>query len=423
MKKKLRKNMLIPYIGSGLILLAFILDSPVNIFNGYKVILLSQSILLTDYLLIAGIGATLLNSGLLILVSYLIIKKLDLRVTGPLFAGILTIGGFAFFGKNPLNVATVWLGIILYTRYKKISLRSVTLTFLFSSGIASVVSYIMFGLNIELFYSIPLGLLAGIISGFILVELSPHVIKFHNGYDLYNVGFASGILVLIYYSIFKAFGLSTNITLNVSSEYSYTMFIIVTVLCLVLIISGYIMNGFNIDNYFDRILSKSGRAISDFTRKHSEGITLFNTGLTGLLVTLIVFFLGIDFSGPVVGALFTVIGFSAFGKHIRNVFPSLFGVYLASLIINADITVVNIALAFIFASTLAPLTGEYGIIVGIVAGMLHLPLSLNMNELLGGLLLYSNGFSAAFVAVVMQVIITSLERDGRLWHFTKQRKM
>ena len=183
------------------------------------------------------------------------------------------------------------------------------------------------------------------------------------------------------------------------------------------------MNGFNISNYFDRILSKSGRAISDFTRKHSEGITLFNTGLTGLIVTLIVFFLGIDFSGPVVGALFTVIGFSAFGKHIRNILPSLFGVYLASLLINVDISVVNIALAFIFASTLAPLTGEYGIIVGIVAGMLHLPLSLNMNELLGGLLLYSNGFSAAFIAVVMQVIITSLERDGRVWHFTKQRKM
>jgi len=411
--------MLIPYIGSSLIILAFILDSPSKILSGYKVILLSESILLTDYLLIAGIGATLLNSGLLIMVSYLIIKKLDLRVTGPLFAGILTIGGFAFFGKNPLNVFIVWSGIYLYTKYKKISLRSVTLTFLFSSGIASVVSYIMFGIGLELFYSIPLGILVGVVSGFILVELSPHVIKFHNGYDLYNVGFASGILILIYYSIIKGLGYSTTVSINVSSEYSTTMFIIVISLCCLLIVSGFIMNGFNIKNYFDRILSKSGRAISDFTRKHSEGITLFNTGLTGLVVTLIVMFLGIDFSGPVVGALFTVIGFSAFGKHIRNVLPSLFGVYLASLFLNLDITVVNIALAFIFASTLAPLTGEYGIVVGVIAGMLHLPLSLNMNELLGGLLLYSNGFSAAFIAVVMQVIITSLERDGRIWHFTK----
>ena len=40
-------------------------------------------------------------------------------------------------------------------------------------------------------------------SGFVLVELASHVITFHKGYDLYNVGFAGGILSFAYFSIFK----------------------------------------------------------------------------------------------------------------------------------------------------------------------------------------------------------------------------
>ena len=203
MRKIIRHNMLVPYISLGFIIVSLFLQSPSNFLIGYKNIILSESILLTDYVSVGGMGPALFNSGSLMLLSYFIIRKLDLRVTGSIFAGILTIGGFAFFGKNILNVSIIFLGVLLYSKYKKIKLKSVVIVFLFSTGLSPISSVIMFGIGIPLIYSVPLGIALGILSGFLIVEISTHVITFHRGYNLYNVGFAGGILGFAYFSIFK----------------------------------------------------------------------------------------------------------------------------------------------------------------------------------------------------------------------------
>ena len=100
MVTRLRHNMLVPYIALGFIILSLFLQPLSEFFKGYGRILVSESILLTDYVSVGGIGPALFNSGSLMLISYILIRKLDLRVTGSIFAGILTIGGFAFFGKK-----------------------------------------------------------------------------------------------------------------------------------------------------------------------------------------------------------------------------------------------------------------------------------------------------------------------------------
>ncbi len=418
MAKTIKENMLIPYIVIVFIGLAFVLQDAPGVFLGLWRIQTNNSVLISDYILIGGIGAAFLNSGILMLGSYGIVRLIKLDVTGPIFAGILTIGGFAFFGKNIINVSIIYLGVYLYAKYQKISLKSVIVIFLFSTGIAPISSVIIFGLGLPYLYSIPIGIFVGTLSGFVIVPLASHVISFHKGFDLYNVGFAGGILVLMVFGIINLAGLTYTNEFQISTNYHWILTSVLIVICFAFITIGYLINGKNIKNYND-ILSRSGRAITDFTRRNHQGIAMFNIGLTGLLVITLVLVLGIQISGPVVGALMTVIGFSAFGKHIKNVFPSMAGVLIAIYVFQLDIQNVMIVLALIFSTALAPLSGEHGILIGVMAGFLHVPLVLNLGSEHGGLLLYSNGFAAAFTAVIVNAAIQTFERRNQKWRFTK----
>ena len=61
----------------------------------------------------------------------------------------------------------------------------------------------------------------------------------------------------------------------------------------------------------------------------------------------------------------------------------------------------NIKIHVIFAVGLSPIAGQYGVIAGIVAGMLHSAIVLCTADMYGGLNLYNNGFSAGWVAIIM----------------------
>ena len=421
MLNKLKKNMLIPHLGIALIILAFIFSSPSDLFIGLGKILTSPSILLTDYVALAGLGPTLLNSGIMIFFSYALVKFIKMNITGPIFAGILTIAGFAFFGKNILNTSIIFIGVFIYSRFQNTSLRSVIVIMLFSSGLAPLSSLVMFGLGLSLAISIPLGIFVGVLAGFVLMELAPHVIKFHNGYDLYNVGFAGGIIAILAYSIIRLSSHSYSPEILYTNDYHLELMFICIGICLLFMGAGFIANRYSFKEY-KNILKKSGRAITDFTRKNREGIAMFNSGLTGLLVLGITYLLGIKFSGPIFGAILTVVGFGCFGKHIKNVWPPMLGVILAGLIFGIDFSSISFGLALIFATTLAPIAGEYGIIPGVIAGLIHLPGVMNIGSIHGGIILYSNGFAAAFVAVFIHMIMVSLERTDRKWRFMKSKR-
>ncbi len=411
MRKRLTQNMLVPYIASAFIILSLFLQPLSEFFNGYGRILVSKSILLTDYVVVGGVGPAMFNSGSLMLITYFIIRKLDLRVTGSIFAGIMTIGGFAFFGKNIINVLIIYLGVLLYARYKKIKLKSVIVVFLFSTGLSPISSVIMFGMGFPLFYSIPLGIFVGVISGFLLVELSSHVIAFHRGYNLYNVGFASGILTFVYFSIFKLLDLEITTNLIYTNDQHILFLYLFIIICLTFLITGLVLNKDPLKDYF-KILKLSGRAVTDFTRNKNEALTMINIGLTGLAALSVLLILGIHMNGPVIGGLITILGFSAFGKHVRNIIPPMLGVLILCLILDIELSIL-VVLAIIFSTALAPIAGEHGVIVGILTGMLHLPIAMSIGQLHGGVLLYSNGFAAAFTAVLVTTIISSFKRRDK----------
>lgn len=180
------------------------------------------------------------------------------------------------------------------------------------------------------------------------------------------------------------------------------------IICLFYILVGLILNENPLKDYF-KILKLSGRAITDFTRKDNQALTMINVGLTGLAALLVILTLKVHMNGPVFGGLITIVGFSAFGKHPRNVLPPMIGVLLVTLIFNIELSV-PVVLAIIFSTALAPIAGEYGFFIGIISGMLHLPIVISLGQLHGGVLLYSNGFAAAFTAVIIVTFIHTFER-------------
>jgi len=71
--------------------------------------------LITDYFVVGGIGGAFLNSGILMLLFIMLMKILKVNPTGVSIASIMTIGGFALFGKNIFNVWPIVIGVFLYT--------------------------------------------------------------------------------------------------------------------------------------------------------------------------------------------------------------------------------------------------------------------------------------------------------------------
>lgn len=419
MAKTIKNNLLIPYIAMAFIVISFFLQPFSSFLDGIWAITTSESILLTDFVAVGGEGPALFNSGLLMLVSYVFIRRLDLRISGSIFAGILTIGGFAFFGKNVLNVTIIYMGVYLYTIYRSIDLRNVVVIFLFSTGLSPISSIVMFGIGIPLYYSIPLGIFVGLLAGFLLVELSTRVISFHRGYDLYNVGFASGILSFAFFSIFKIAGLDYETNLIYTNDSHQFLLILYIILCLAFVVIGFVLNNYSFQHY-RQLLKLSGRAVTDFTRKGQEAVTMLNIGLTGIAALVMILLLGVHINGPVLGGLLTIIGFAAFGKHIRNSLPPMFGVFIVAYLLDIELSV-PVVLAILFSTGLAPIAGEFGIIIGVLAGMLHLPVVSALGQLHGGVLLYSNGFAAAFTAVIITTFIASFKkREVQPWVYTKK---
>ena len=394
---------------------------PISVmFNGYLKILTSPSILLTDYVYVGGISATLFNVFTILLLNIFIIRMLKQKISGPIFCGLYMIAGFAFFGKNVLNTLPIYLGIFLYSRFKHVPYRTLILSVLFSTGISPVVSYTIFGLGLPWFVGVPLGLVVGIIVGFIIPAVAVHTITFHEGYNLYNTGFALGVISVFVYALYTTIGFDVKTVALYDDTNNIALLCILIGISLFSIINAFIINPKVLRRY-KRLIKTTGRMMSDYVRDFGKESVLFNFGLLGLVSTLLLVIFNIPINGILFGTILATIGTTSYGLHIKNVYPVWIGCALAialkkilggtvALDMNLDI---GLVIAFFFASCLAPIAGKYGIIWGIVAGFMHIcinPLSLTFQ---GGFDLYNNGFTAGFVAAILSVVCESIYAKER----------
>ena len=102
-----------------------------------------------------------------------------------------------------------------------------------------------------------------------------------------------------------------------------------------------------------------------------------------------------------------VFGYGAFGAHLKNYTPVLAGVLISCLFTQYTPTTPGILIASIFCVGLAPIAGQFGVLAGIGAGILHAAIVMYSSQLYGGLNLYNNGFSCGWVAIIMVPLIES----------------
>ncbi|MCS7241526.1 MAG: DUF1576 domain-containing protein [Candidatus Caldatribacterium sp.] len=365
-----------------------------ELFSGFLAILRHPGILITDYFAIAGIPATLFNVGLVGCVGWMLFL-LAPTITGSHIAALLTLMGFAFFGKNPLNILPVILGCALFAWVFRESFRNILPASLFATSLAPVASFLFchWGFRFELAF------LFGVLGGFLTMAIAQRVATFHSGYNLYNIGFSGGIVGLLLAALLEGFGFEIEPTLAWQEDVPPAVPLVLSAGLSSLLLLGVLGNR-QVVAHWRSILGFSGRPPADFFASFPAA-TLWNMGMVGLLGVAYVLLVGGSCNGPVLGGILTMVGFAACGKHLRNVFPLLSGVYLGTLCSPFEASEPGPLLAALFSSALAPVAGELGVLAGVLAGFLHLFVVMSVGVLHGGLNLYNNGFAAGFVAVVV----------------------
>ena len=391
------------------IIFAFIIDTPSNIFHGIINIILSPDILITDYMVIGGLGATFVNVALTSSACVFLLILNGIKPNGSTLMALWLISGFSFFGKNIVNIWPIMFGVYLYSKYQKEPFLNYTLVTLLATTLSPTVNQIRYIGNLNPILSTVIACLVSIFMGFILPPISSHCMRAHKGYNLYNIGFAGGLIATFLMSFLRAKGIEFESILYWHTGTNFIFVIFMLIISIYFIVLAFIFGSNPIKN-LKLINKQSGILVSDFFIIYKEN-TYLNIGILSLFSTILLLILGADFNGPTIGSMFTIIGFGFFGKHIKNIWPIILGAILGSFIYSKPITSPSIIISVLLSTGLAPIAGNFGAVWGIIAGFLHIMLVTNLVYLHGGLNLYNNGLSCGFVAMILVPIITIFKRE------------
>lgn len=390
---------------SALIIAGLMYKGPLEAIRGFILLQTVSTRLVTDFTLVAGIGGTFINSALVGLIGLGIVRLVKVRLSGPPIAAIFTMMGFSLFGCTPLNMFPLLLGVFIASKIAGTSFSHYLLIAFFGTALDPVSDYLAFELGLPFPYGILLGIGAGILIGIILPAVAMVMLRLHQGFSLYNIGFTAGFIALFASSILIAAGGNLTLPMIWNENPDPFLLLLVPFLSGFSIIFALVLKPKEILKGFIKILKQSGRLPSDFIDMTSISAAFFNMGVLGLLGSAYVFLIGGDFNGPTIGGLMTIMGFGLFGKHLRNCLPIMIGIFLATILFGKNPSDPGPLLAILFGTTLAPLAGEFGPLVGIVAGFLHLVMVDRTASWHGGLNLYNNGFAAGLTATLIVALI------------------
>ncbi|MBR5248094.1 MAG: DUF1576 domain-containing protein [Lachnospiraceae bacterium] len=399
-----------------LYVVAFVSGTPAQICRGMVAIVLSRDALITDYFELAGYGAGFLNAALILTIAMALVAVLKIPFTGLTMAALFINAGYGLWGKNPVNILPVLFGTWLYAKMHRSHMSRYIYTALFGTCLAPFVTEMVYLLPFHKGINLVCAVLLGVFVGFILPPLSMHTASMHMGYNLFNVGFSGGILAFVVVCLLKSLGLVSEPVFIWKAGRPVVLAVGLYVYFLLAILLGLVNCKGDLKQY-RKILHHPGRAVADFVIMNGDGATLINMGSMGMATLTYVLLVEGDLSGPVLGAILTVVGFSAFGAHLKNYLPVLLGVFLSTFLTQYTPSTPGILLAAMFAVGLSPIAGQFGVVAGIFAGILHSAIVMCTSSMYGGLNLYNNGFSAGWVAIIMIPVLESFMR-----HFEDRKK-
>lgn len=375
--------------------------------EGLRRIITSPSMLNTDYIEIGGMGAALLNGAINMLIMTLLVHILKAPMSGILIAAMVSVFGFSFYGTNFVNSIPLVLGGFVYAKIMGIS-PGLPIIY-FTTGASALVST----LALNEYFSLPVGIVVGSIAGFLVGVVTPGVAgakgAYHKGYNLYNIGFVIGLLVIVIANSFRMIGVvfepaATGLYEGDDTLISY----FILGIGLILVVMGLVINK-GLSGYRD-LLRDTGRSNRAFYQDHSLGNVLFNMGVITLIAWAYVRLNGAKFTGPVHASLYFMTGFAAQGKHPLNSIPVMLGVFIAFQLSPLESSSTLAMLVAMFSTTLAPFAGEYGIIAGIIAGFMHAGVATNLASLHGWMNLYNNGLAGGIVSITYLPVLQALRQ-------------
>lgn len=392
------------------IIVGLIIGSPQGLINGLINIIVEPDLLISDYIGVGGLGSALINSGLTTLFSIFLLYRFNMPITGVSVAAIWLVSGFSFFGKNIFNFWIILSGVWLYAKYQREKFQKYIYIGLLSSSLSPIVTFLTFRINFPIYINLTIGILVGLFIGFIMPPLASYMLRVHQGFNLYNIGFTAGVVGTVFISIARSYGISIEERFIWSNGYNKILAIYLFYLFLSMLLFGFLLNKFSFKGLAN-IYDYPGRLVTDFIILEGFGATLLNMGINGIVVTSYVLLIGGELNGAVIAGIFTVVGHSSFGKHLKNIIPILLGVIIGSMTKIWSINEPEIVLAALFGTTLAPIAGEFGWGYGILAGFIHSSVVLNVGYLHGGFNLYNNGFAGGIVAATLVPIIEAFRED------------
>ena len=387
-------------------------------FSGLVTVMTSTEKLTTDVLADAmgGLGGGLLSVGIVGLISWAVLKFSKAKVGGASFGAFFLMVGFAFFGKNPLNILPIIAGTFLYSKVKKSSFGAYANMSLFACALAPAVSEFIFGACNPwgAGAGIVIGIVAGLLIGFIFAPVASHTATMHKGFDLFNAGLTAGLIGIIVFMVYKQLilvpaGTAADYAANSVAGESRQLFFVAFIgaISVLSIVFGTILNG-GFKGY-GALLKRTGHK-TDFSALDNAPLCLINFGVLGIFGLAYLTIVKAPFTGPVMGALLCLMCWAANGSHILNVWPIFAGYALAALLQGniGWLAGQGIAVGVMFASGLSPVAGKYKFWWGIIAGMLHACLVSYTAAFHGWMNCYNGGFTAGLVAMVLIVILEAL---------------
>lgn len=388
-----------------LIVIGISLEPSMSLFKNLALIIIGKDGLITDYFIKASYGSTFVNAGLVGLAATMLLHLNKAKFSGLEIAAIGINMGFAFFGKNIVNIWPIILGGYIFSSYNKVDFLSVLPATLFATSFAPLSSEIIFMFEGNMFMKIIIAAILSISVGYVINLIAPHVTSMHKGFSLYNIGLAIGIIATVYVSVLKTFGFTIESQLLWDNNLNTNLYFIF--LTLFICTAVYALTKPNVLINYKQLLNNKTKSV-DYGEQFGFAAMLLNMATLGIFTLAITYALEIPLNGPICGGLITIIAFGSYGKTIKNIAPIFIAVIIGNIFNLWTTTNPSVAITMMFLTGLAPITDTFGFIPAIIVAMINVTVGLNTGVLHGGLNLYNTGFSIGITCTFIVPIYEQL---------------
>jgi len=410
-----------------LLITGLVAGNPAESWSGFLTILRSPAQLTIDYFKIGTVGGTFLNSGLVGLACVLVFALSRTAVNGTsLMAFFLTIG-FSFFGINFVNIWPIFLGTWLFSRVAKTPFSAQTNFALFATALTPFVSealcrYPVFdGMAYAMVGRIILAIILGVVCGFLLPILCKHGPNLHKGYSLYNAASVAGFIAIVLFGImFRGTGHEIPTNTDIGESHGTVVLVFSAVMSVLMIVAGFLLNGKSFKGY-KAVITATGHSC-DFTNIANAPLTMVNIGIFGLFTTAYYLITGAAFTAPTAGSIICLLAIAPCGAHVLNMLPIMIGYAIASTFGAFELSTQAIIVGLCFAGAMIPVSGRFGSLCGIAAGMIHALIVTTVVTFHGGFCLYNGGFTCAVTVIFLLPILEYFFEPQDKLHLLPRRK-